>query len=124
MSKESHVKFETAKLLKDKGFDEKTVYHYTNCDVLQHNIVYNEYKNSEMLNAYSAPTQQMACKWLMEEKHIFIGKSFTKDKETLNLEFHSPIFNMDTGELITTIGAFCPEDAIEAALEYVLTKLI
>jgi hypothetical protein len=56
MIQEAYVSYENAQLLKKKGFDERTLYHYTNCDVLQHNIVYNQYKNSEILNAYSAPT--------------------------------------------------------------------
>lgn len=41
MIQEAHVSYEIAQLLKKKGFDERTLYHYTNCDVLQHNIVYN-----------------------------------------------------------------------------------
>ena len=117
--KEAYVKFETAKLLKEKGFDWKCNISYGSQDTL---IDYTMYGFIDEDNLINAPTQQMACRWLMEEKHIFIGKSFLKNEETFNLEFHSTVFNMDTGELITTIGAFCPEDAVEAAIQYVLTN--
>ena len=130
--KEAYVSFEVAKLLKEKGFDWRVFNFYDEHGGFSEHIgsVYSLYNwNYPTKDEYgshycSAPTQQMACRWLMEEKHIFIGKSFTKNEETLNLEFYSPIFNMDTCELITTIGAFCPEDAIEAALQYCLTNLI
>lgn len=129
--KETYVTFKTAKLLKEKGFDWECLARYDK-PILSNNVSIFTEANAIDWNTYyygsdykfSAPTQQMACRWLMEEKHIFIGKSFAKNKETLNLEFYSPVFNMDTGELITTIGAFCPEDAIEGALQYVLTNLI
>ena len=101
--KEAYVKFETAKLLKEKGFDWKCNISYGSQDTL---IDYTMYGFIDEDNLINAPTQQMACRWLMEEKHIFIGKSFLKNEETFNLEFHSTVFNMDTGELITTIGAF------------------
>lgn len=120
--KEQYVTYRVAKLLKEKGFDWDCNAIYGRRGEFQRNT--NRAFNNGGLHVTSAPTQQMACRWLMEEKHIFIGKSFTKNEETLNLEFYSPIFNMDTCELITTIGAFCPEDAVEAALEYCLTNLI
>lgn len=126
MNKEQYVTFKVAKLLKKKWFDWPCIHYYDDDGTMHEALDYvrqndgEDDDNDECL----CPTQQMACRWLMEEKHIFIGKSFTKNEETLNLEFYSPIFNMDTCELITTIGAFCPEDAIEAALEYILTNLI
>lgn len=128
--KEAYVKFGTAQRLKEKGFDWKCRCFYRETDTVPAPYFVNpedNFNNPDECNeigTVSAPTQQMACSWMMEEKHIFIGKSFAKNKETLNLEFHSPIFNIDTGELITTIGAFCPEDAVEAALEYCLTNMI
>lgn len=124
MDKEQYVTFKVAKLLKKKGFNWE-VNGYFCSDVNNPSRIEWSIKdyNSHKFHV-SAPTQQMAMRWLMEEKHIFIGKSFAKNEETLNLEFYSPIFNMNTCELITTIGAFCPEDGVEGALEYVLRNLI
>ena len=121
--KEQYVSFEVAKLLKERGFDEKTVYHYTNCDVLQHNIVYNEYKNSEMLNAYSAPTQQMACKWLIETHNIHIEPHFLRASGDYVYDIiHSPLELDDIHSFPTVFNT--KEDAVEAALQYCLTNLI
>jgi hypothetical protein len=114
---EAYCSYEIAKLLKKKGFDERTLYHYTNCDVLQHNIVYNQYKNSEMLNACSAPTHQMACVWLREKGyHIY----------TFNLDpFWIYEIQSLTKDWTFSFGGFENHDAaIEAAIKYCLENLI
>jgi hypothetical protein len=61
--------------------------------------------------------------WLLEAKHLFIGSSVVKDAETGYLYFYAPITNMDTGEVVHNIGAFCPDDAIEHAIQYALREL-
>lgn len=129
MSKEVYVSFGVAKLLKEKGFDWEChhEYHLAAAYPWFHRKKknFNGKEYSGLINEwYSAPTQAMACRWLMEEKHIFIGRDFEIDKETTNLLFYSSIKDMNTGKLITTIGAFSPEDAVEAALQYCLTNLI
>ena len=127
--KEQYVSFELAKLLKEKGFDEKTVYHYTNCDVLQHNIVYNEYKNSEMLNAYSAPTQQMACSWLREEHEIdiipIIRHSLKYAQESPFRDYACRVYDCEGNIVLSATTWYSRyENAVEAALEYSLKNLI
>lgn len=127
--KEHYVSFKVAKLLKEKGFDEKTVYHYTNCDVLQHNIVYNEYKNSEMLNAYSAPTQQMAMTWLREEHKIdiipVIRHSLKYAQESPFRDYACRVYDCDGNIVLSATKWYSRyENAVEAALEYSLKNLI
>ena len=127
--KEQYVSFEVAKLLKEKGFDEKTVYHYTNRDVLQHNIVYNEYKNSEMLNAYSAPTQQMAMTWLREEHKIdiipVIRHSLKYAQESPFRDYACRVYDCDGNIVLSATKWYSGyENAVEAALEYSLKNLI
>ena len=67
---EDYVSFETAKLLKEKGFDEECYTCYV-IDEIQHY----DYKsrNSDLITGIiSAPTLQMAMKWLREVHNIFI----------------------------------------------------
>ena len=131
---EDYVSYEVAKLLKEKGFDERTIYHYTNTDTLQHQITYNQYKNSEMGNAYSAPTHQMAMKWLREKGfHINAPISYdysvdadgnVVDKWTF---WTFEILSSFSGKLIYTEEVneyYSYEEAVEAALKYSLENLI
>jgi len=123
---EDYVSFETAKLLKEKGFDEKTIYHYTTGDTLQHNIAYNQYKNSEMGNACSAPTIQMAMKWLREVHGLFI--SIGND----DLDYNWQIFDiknrtkdLDPTCLTDSYGGYRKyELACTLAIKYCLENLI
>jgi len=127
MIKEAYVSYEIAQLLKKKGFDERTLYHYTNCDVLQHNIVYNQYKNSEILNAYSAPTHQMACAWLREVHNIIIVIE-PRMYDYVNEKTSSYVTSLWQGdnyyENITSKDYPTYEEAVEATLKYVLENLI
>lgn len=82
---EDYVSFETAKLLKEKGFDEDcrafwkewdgqaVLYHCGSNHVFEwcHNSMLEEYNDEEELNV-AAPTLQMAMKWLREVRHYYI----------------------------------------------------
>lgn len=72
MIKEDYVSFETAKHLKEKGFDEKC--HMCWDEVTKTMESADEYAtNSELLATYiSAPTLQMAMKWLREVHNLHI----------------------------------------------------
>lgn len=75
MIKESYVSFKTAKLLKEKGFDEKCTHYYKNekylVDLGYTNI--HSYANSDLVEEFAAPTLQMAMKWLREIHNIHIN---------------------------------------------------
>lgn len=58
--KEAYVSYETAKLLREKGFDWDTD------KVYERNLMACRYED------YPMPTQQMACSWLREMKNIDI----------------------------------------------------
>lgn len=126
MIQEAYVSYEIAQLLKKKGFNERTLYHYTNCDVLQHNIVYNQYKNSEILNAYSAPTHQMACAWLREVHKLHIAILWDCGACIGKNSFCYHIYRIDNYEDkgYNKIGFDSNEEAVEAALKYVLENLL
>ena len=69
MITEDYVSFETAKLLKEKGFDAPTRDYYDSEGILESTAGY--YPNRSD-NTYSAPTLQMATKWLQEALNILV----------------------------------------------------
>ena len=135
MNKEAYVSFETAKLLKEKGFDWDCEHYYKPNGEIVRTFHTNGSRNinSSVLyeNQCLAPTQQMACDWLREEHKIHIT---TEPLEMFKQEriVYEPIiyllndFDDFALEYKTVHLKECDtnEDAIEAALEFVLTKLI
>ena len=76
MITEDYVSFETAKLLKEKGFDEPCMFLYFAKYKPEGDFKgnFNETKNSEINElSYSAPTLQMAMKWLRKNHNIHIA---------------------------------------------------
>ena len=69
MITEDYVSYEVAKLLKEKGFDEPCLMCYTYDEKLGNYGQYNSYKNSEVFSL-TAPTLQMAMKWLREVHNL------------------------------------------------------
>lgn len=72
--KEELVALETAKMLKEKGFDERTLYAYQNngmlcCNADRIAISY----NSLPIYQICAPIQSFAQKWLRETKNLHIS---------------------------------------------------
>lgn len=131
MNKEAYVSFEVAKLLKEKGFDWFTYAYYTKDDVDtkpylgMENLCPDNWNGEvdEVNDLWtSAPTQQMACRWLREVHNTHIGV-FVDDVDKY-VAFLDEI--PATGHTSVPIeGAFATyENAIEAALQYVLTNLI
>ena len=137
MIKEDYVSFETAKLLKEKGFDEtcrafwKVWDNYTAiCDCSSSkrfeycsNSVLEQYNDDEELNI-SAPTLQMAMKWLREVHNIAInigwGKVFEKD-----YRWWCIIISQKNDEILRDSEYHKTyEQACEAAIKYCLENLI
>lgn len=131
MITEDYVSFEIAKLLKEKGFDEpcECLYDIENNDVSIVNGWMNT-SNSELEErefvCYSAPTIQMAMKWLREEKDVQIEIPIV-GKDT----WESPTkwiygFRCQTKDVIDRRNADFSsyEEACEAAIKYCLENLI
>lgn len=70
MIKESYVSFETAKLLKEAGFDAPCYAQYSERGV-QWDASYPENFNADDWG-YSCPTQALAARWLREARHYVI----------------------------------------------------
>lgn len=67
--REQLIKFETAKLAKEKGFDWECLSHYGSSG----GIFQDDLKNSELMSfEYSTPTQSLLQKWLREEHNYDI----------------------------------------------------
>lgn len=69
MIKEDYVSFETAKLLKDKGFDEYVTRSYFENDGIYAPCDPSEVKRKDVI---AIPTLQMAMKWLREMYELYI----------------------------------------------------
>lgn len=67
--KEQLISFETAKLAKEKGFDEIVTHLYT---VSDKRLVDMPHMNSQSIKGYSAPTQSLLQKWLRDEHHLWV----------------------------------------------------
>lgn len=138
---EDYVSFETAKLLKEKGFDEycKSVYHFGSvCSVTSlgynnnegYGEVIDEKQNSDFGkydNAISAPTLQMAMKWLREVHCIDIEVrthylNYLKPNDT---RYYSGKILKGSEDVIYTIySKDTNEEVCEAAIKYCLENLI
>ena len=129
---EDYVSFEVAKLLKEKGFDEKCSYEWGVPDIdggyiLQKWSIYNgEIRNSELINdAYAAPTHQMAMKWLREIHKINIDIKSRWKLNPYKLDYYYFVLhykNVPSDSFIIKFDSY--EEATEAAIKYTLENLI
>ena len=130
MIKEDFVSFETAKLLKEKGFDEYCSGYYKfdkSLGILSNAIINNSALDDDGIDI-SAPTLQMAMKWLREEKnyHIMIDCHGTKNwLPTIQHTVGSDDYKIEGKvQKISGNGFDSYEEAVVAALKYCLTILI
>lgn len=133
MITEDYCSYEVAKLLKEKEFDEKCPSYYrvqdSKIDLLWNHFEGKLISNSE-LNQYfvSAPTHQMAMKWLREKGvylNIRIALSRMEDDVINNIHWVVDILNFSSGDWKDNdIWADTYEEAVEAALKHVLENLI
>ena len=134
MIQETYVSFETAKLLKEKGFDENTLMVYMSygdlCKCNRYDSIRNSNYNDITKNYFecTAPTHQMAMAWLREVYNIYISiqPDFPSDKDYKMCWCWSA--NILHENCISLKGHQCYietyEEAVEAALKYSLENLI
>jgi len=127
MIKEDYVNFETAKLLKEKGFDEECSCFYNNIDYGTPGLEVDGqlyYKNSALDDLeYAAPTLQMAMKWLREKYNIHIEPRYFPMP---NIYRYVIIYTPITIENINSHPQYFNsyEEACEAAIKCCLEILI
>lgn len=146
MITEDYVSFETAKLLKEKGFDGpcykvwdshddsqtlveaswfvegETVVNRELVDAAAKQYAY-EYSLNNNVEGYLAPTLQMAMKWL-REKQIFITIGFCDYPTLHKSEWIPEVCTHDSIFDEPSIAYSTYEEACEEAIKYCLEKLI
>ena len=138
MTQEDYVSIETAKLLKEKGFDGECKMKYREHDKKMLNYIPNPSEldyttNEEAVQKHSeknhceyclCPTLQMAMKWL-REKHIVIVsdvETFYADGSVSSWVYH--IWCDDNFEENNSVYFKTYQEACEAAIKYCLENLI
>ena len=142
MITEDYVSFETAKLLKERGFDEEciSVYHDGKLQLVSSLGIfcgegYGEqiltYTNSECKWSpimISAPTLQMAMKWLREvhDIYIMIDKDFATENGWHYVVVRKRYWadNIDKGLTKQESNSYTYKFACEASIKYCLENLI
>lgn len=124
MITEDYVSFETAKLLKEKGFYQDfynsfiPVWHYNgNNKVLS--FTEDDSYPSETQEWYSAPTLQMAMKWLREVHNLALNVCYLLGMwsySVYRIDVNSSGFNSEDFDTY--------EEACEAGIRYCLENLI
>ena len=126
MITEDYCSYEVAKLLKEKGFDEPCDNYYDQSSDEPQQLTLDEmyYSYDEFLKA---PTQQMAMKWLREEKNIFIviephAYDYVNEK---NKSYSCSLWIGDNYyEYLESKDYPSYEEAVESAIKYSLENLI
>lgn len=121
MIEESYVSRDTARMLKEAGFDEvcRSAYYATGNSAVMYE------RNSMLSPGYvSRPTQALAARWLREVHHYAICVWFSKDDEKW-FYAHGDMDNMvfDTDYNISEFIFDSYEEAMEAGLQKAI-KLI
>ena len=128
MIKERYVNIKVATLLKDKGFDIPVNYEYHYLITVpqfhrkKHDFNGIEYRNCSS-EWYSAPTQAMACDWLIDNYKIHIDVSFVSGKGFVGSICDISDFDNAFG-IVETKYYSCIETVYNEALKYVLTNLV
>lgn len=136
--KEQLISLETAKLAKEKGFNEECSHYYDldDSNKLKHTIEgfkYNEdcmvnieleFHNHDNFNRHAAPTQSLLQKWLREEHNIHIQLHY--DCKYKYWEFRNFILNKYIDKehnkvYFECIGYNTYEEALEAGLSKALS---
>ena len=137
MITEDYVSFETAKLLKEKGFDcpckvwyaeytsQFSGEKYNSLESDDYNIFNGDYKF-----LFYVPTLQMAMKWLRDEKHYYIQVMLDGWACGGHLGYYVVIqktdsdFEMMLQDAVDEVFYQTYEEACEAAIKYCLENLI
>ncbi len=123
---EDYVSFETAKLLKEKGFDNECSGYYNQERVLQRLSacsIKDTLRSPFYFDCIPAPTHQMAMKWLREVHNVFISIIYEKD-EVFIANVKSPVSGIDCLVDNKHNCWFKYEEAAEEAIKFCLERLI
>lgn len=126
MITEDYVSYETAKLLKEKGFNEECRAFYVKskeCGIELFPAERSHNYNDNIYPRTSAPTIQMAMKWL-REKEIFIEITHDIFPSSHTYKYHYSVFCTKLEFYYSSNAYNFYEEACEAAIKYCLENLI
>ena len=122
MITEDYVSFETAKLLKEKGFECATLHYYYDKDG---DLLFSTWRVDVGKNEFVAPTLQMAMKWLREVHGLDIDISIEyTPKKTYYYSVLKKTVIRDIDCLHSETNFKSYEEACESAIKYCLENLI
>ena len=135
MLKETYCSYEVSKLLREKGFNDKCRggYHSEFDDNDNPIVMFEEWMAQPYNNDFvdegflcSAPTHQMAVRWLREVHKIFICIEFDAPTFVADMYKMDEIDEYGCAKHIPPTIANCKtyEEAVESALKYTLEKLV
>jgi len=133
MIKEDYVSFEVAKLLNEKGFDVETRGYYPIKGDATGRLFANsssEYNHNHSQIQISAPTLQMAMKWLREVHNYYIQVMLDSwacgdhSGYYVVIQKTNSDFEMMLSDALDEVFYKTPEEALEAAIKYCLENLI
>lgn len=119
MIQEQYVSFETANLLKEKGFDEPTYGNYYIDGRFEESCKVNW--NKHFKTPISAPTQAMAMQWLREVQNLHIWVEPNTSNENM---FDAHVAKKYCYRVWAGVGYPTYEEACEEAIKYCLENLI
>ena len=119
MIEESYVSFETARMLKEAGFDVSCTSQYTDNGFGWDNLSRVNYNSCESL--FSRPTQALAARWLREVHHYAVCVWYSAEHEKW-FHAHGDLDNMmfDEEYSISDFIYDSYEQALEAGLQFAL----
>ena len=133
MDKEDYVSFETAKLLKENGFDfkcDKCYAYFADDDIRCLNLNYPKSAQSLVEDRYPCVTLQMAMRWLREAHNIMVSPY------ALSLGYYFEIFDLTNRDItgckpLYKVGVPNKEDVLstyeescETAINYYLENML
>ncbi len=123
---EDYVSFETAKLLKEKGFDARCRAAYTNyCKLFTTQIqqyITNALCSKSTLWDCIAQTQQMAMKWLREVHNLYIDIRININDSLYSFKIYS--VGISGARAFTEYRIKSYEAACEEAIKYCIENII
>lgn len=119
MIEESYVSFDTAKLLKEAGFDVPCFNQYTERGTIWHCDCPENFNKSQCVT--SCPTQALAARWLREVHHINVYACFDyeefDEKKWFFTREHTMVTD-DSAVYCDVINYDSYEEALEAGLKH------
>lgn len=125
MIEEQFVSFDTAKLLKEAGFDVPVYKHYTKTGAIWTSAMPEKYNDKMDYMCFPCPTQALAARWLREVHHYAVCVWFSKEHDKWFYAY-GDIENMvfDEEYSISEFIYETYEAALESGISFILKNLI